>query len=185
MGGMHLRSGPDPQVRPGLEPVIPNQWWRIRGRKALVADKRVVHLTGFSYLAWQNCKLRHVSYTPCLLLTTIGRSSGMLRETVLPYHPFGDGELVVIGSNSGGSADPSWVENLRAEPRCWMRVRRQDRAALGRVAAGEERARALSTVLITRPYAQAYENRTQLLGREMPIVILSPRLNSSRKKERP
>jgi deazaflavin-dependent oxidoreductase (nitroreductase family) len=158
---------------PALEPVIPQQWWRIRGRWALRADRRLVHATGWSYLAWQNCKLRHVRYTPVLLLTTIGWRSGLLRRTVLPYHSHDDA-LVVIGSNSGTERDPEWVHNLRADGRCWVRVHRHDRPMRGRVAAGPERATALARVLETRPYARAYEERTALLGRQMPVVLLEP-----------
>lgn len=157
-----------------LTPVTPQQWYRIRGPRALAADRWIVHVTGWSYLAWQNCKLRKNPYTPVLLLTTIGRRSGLLRGSVLPYHRFGEG-VVVIGSNSGTTRDPDWVDNLRQDPRCWYRIDRRDAAALGHLAEGDERATAFARVLETRPYAQAYEDRTALLGRQMPVVVLGPR----------
>jgi hypothetical protein len=56
-----------------LTPLTPQHWYRIRGPRALAADRWIVHLTGWSYLAWQNCKLRKNPYTQVLLLTTIGR----------------------------------------------------------------------------------------------------------------
>jgi deazaflavin-dependent oxidoreductase (nitroreductase family) len=139
----------------------------------LRADRRLVRLSGWSYLAWQNSKLRKVDYTPVLLLTTVGRRSRLLRQTVLPYHPHGD-SLVVIGSNSGTRFDPEWVQNLRGCPRGWVRIRRRDRAVTGRVAEGDERDAALARVLETRPYAHDYEERTSLLGRLMPVVLLEP-----------
>jgi F420H(2)-dependent quinone reductase len=159
---------------PSLTPVTPQQWYRIRGPRALTADRWIVHVTGWSYLAWQNCKLRQNPYTPVLLLTTTGRRSGLPRRSVLPYHRFGDC-VVVIGSNSGTRRDPDWVDNLRADRRCWYRIGRRDTAALGHLAEGRERAAAFARVLETRPYAQAYEDRTALLGRQMPVVVLAPR----------
>jgi hypothetical protein len=64
------------------------------------------------------------------------------------------------------------VENFRADGSCWVRIRRRERPMRGRVAQSAERSAAFARVLKTRPYAQAYEERSTLLGRQMPIVML-------------
>ena len=57
-----------------------------------------------------------------LLLTTIGRRTGKPRTVPLLY--VDDGEaMVVIGSNWGGPAHPTWVRNLLANPEARVQVR--------------------------------------------------------------
>lgn len=50
-----------------------------------------------------------------LLLTTIGKRSGMERTHPLVYSRDGD-RLVVIASKGGAPAHPHWFHNLRANP---------------------------------------------------------------------
>jgi deazaflavin-dependent oxidoreductase (nitroreductase family) len=53
--------------------------------------------------------------SPLLLLTARGAKSGLPRTTPLVYLLDGD-QLVVVGSNFGGTAHPAWSANLLAHP---------------------------------------------------------------------
>lgn len=51
-----------------------------------------------------------------LLLTTTGARSGRTRLTPLAFFRL-DGRMIIVGSYGGANLDPSWVRNLRANPR--------------------------------------------------------------------
>lgn len=59
-----------------------------------------------------------------LLLCTTGRRTGLRRAVALAYARDGADHLVVA-SNFGGDRPPSWLVNLRAEPRAEIRVGRR------------------------------------------------------------
>jgi deazaflavin-dependent oxidoreductase (nitroreductase family) len=52
---------------------------------------------------------------PLLLLTTLGRRSGVERTSPMMYVK-GDDRLLVIASNHGAETDPNWYHNLSADP---------------------------------------------------------------------
>jgi len=107
-----------------------------------------------------------------LLLTTTGRRSGQKRTVPLLHVPAGK-NMIVIGSNWGGSRSPDWVANIRANPEVSIQAGKRRVRATARVAEGEERARAWS--LVTAQYAgyEAYAHRLRDV-REIPLVILTP-----------
>src|SRR3954467_11514776 len=112
-------------------------------------DRFLVRWTGWSPVTTQyalagGADLRAFR-TRVLLLTTIGRTSGALRSTVLPYFEVGD-ELVICGTNGGGPGDPKWVKNSEAEGTCWVTVNRRQLPATARVARGAERERVFEAI---------------------------------------
>lgn len=56
-----------------------------------------------------------------LLLTTTGAKSGQSRVSPLAYFRI-DGKVVIVGSFAGAPVSPSWVHNLRANPRAHVEV---------------------------------------------------------------
>ena len=109
---------------------------------------------------------------PTLLMTAPGRRSGKPRTVALVY--FEDaGDLIVVGSNGGGAADPHWVANA---------------ADAGEVAVERagERKRAYRAALIAEEerYAQVwgaitaknghYEGYRKMSGRKIPLLALTP-----------
>lgn len=109
---------------------------------------------------------------PTLLMTAPGRRSGKPRTVALVY--FEDaGDLIVVGSNGGGAADPHWVANA---------------AEAGEVAVERagERKRAYRAALIEdeERYAQVwgaitaknghYEGYRRMSGRKIPLLALTP-----------
>jgi len=107
---------------------------------------------------------------PTLLLTTVGRKSGVRRRTPLIYGRDGDAYLAV--ASDGGAADhPLWYHNLLALPRAEVQVGAETFTVLARTAtAGEKPAMWQRMVGIHAEYAD-YQRRTD---RDIPVVILTP-----------
>ena len=58
---------------------------------------------------------------PTLLLTTLGRRSGVGRRTALIYGRDGD-DYVIVASKGGSATHPLWYENLVAVPEVTLQV---------------------------------------------------------------
>jgi deazaflavin-dependent oxidoreductase (nitroreductase family) len=106
-----------------------------------------------------------------LLLTTTGRKSGEARTTPLIEREDGD-RWVVVASKGGAPTNPSWYENLLADPDAMIEVRDETVPVRASTAAGDERARLWSLMTEDWPAYDDYQTKTD---REIPIVVLSPR----------
>ena len=105
-----------------------------------------------------------------LILTTIGRKSGQERST--PLFNFRDGEnYVIIASNGGARAHPTWWLNLQANPQAKIQLGPRVINVTAKTADAEERKRLWAIIDANYKNFVAYQKRTQ---REIPVVILSP-----------
>jgi deazaflavin-dependent oxidoreductase (nitroreductase family) len=155
-------------------PVVPLRWLMVvRGPRTRALDRVIFRATGFSIGCFQIALQRGERYYPSLLLTTIGRKSHQLREVLLPYREI-NGELVIVASLGGGPNEPEWARNLRAEPRCWVRVRRRQRPATARILTGEERAATIADIAERRKSVLGYDEKAAGHGREMAVIGLKP-----------
>ncbi len=109
--------------------------------------------------------------TTILLLSTTGRSSGVERTTPLIHRTDGD-RWIVVASKGGAPANPSWFENLMADPQATIEVKAETIPVLASTAAGEERSRLWSQMVAVWPAYDEYQAKTD---REIPVVILSRR----------
>jgi deazaflavin-dependent oxidoreductase (nitroreductase family) len=141
-------------------------------------DRFVVRLTGFSPMTFQYAVATGMPVRRAfrgarqvLMLTTIGRRSGRLRTTVLPYFRFGD-DLVICGSNGGGPTDPQWAGNVRANGHVWIRVGRRQRPARAHVAVGEERDAMFPVVARQHDGLERYQRQASKYDRDVPLVRL-------------
>ncbi|HEX4246939.1 MAG TPA: nitroreductase family deazaflavin-dependent oxidoreductase [Pseudonocardia sp.] len=108
---------------------------------------------------------------PVLLLTTTGARSGEARQTPLVYGTDGD-RITLIASKGGATSHPSWLHNLRKNPRVTVLAGARSGEYVASEAAGAERDRIWdASVRFYRGYAD-YQRRTA--GREIPVVILTP-----------
>jgi deazaflavin-dependent oxidoreductase (nitroreductase family) len=146
----------------------------LRGVWGRVIDRALVRWTGWSLITWQYTWASGRRYQPTLLLTTVGRRTGELRSSALPYYPV-DGHLIVCGSRGGGPYDPLWAANLDAFPHCWLRIRRRLVPATGRVVRGEERVELVEKVATQHGGLRRYQEQASAYGREIPLVALTPR----------
>jgi deazaflavin-dependent oxidoreductase (nitroreductase family) len=145
----------------------------LRGAWGRAVDRFLVRWTGWSMITWQYTNAAGRGYQPTLLLTTVGRRTGLLRSSALPYYEVGDG-LVVCGTRGGGPHDPLWVGNVLADAHCWLRVRRRLIPATGRVASGRERDELFERVAELHGGLRRYQKQAATFGREIPLVILTP-----------
>ncbi len=107
--------------------------------------------------------------TPTLLLTTLGRKSGLPRRLALIYGQDGD-DYLVVASNGGSQTHPAWYLNLLEHPTVKVQVLADNFYAQARTATPEERARLWPRMAEIFPNYNVYQKKT---AREIPIVILA------------
>lgn len=107
---------------------------------------------------------------PILLLTVLGRKSGVWRRSALIYGRAGDA-YVLVASKGGAPRHPAWYTNLVAEPTVHVQVKGEKFEARARVAEGDERARLWDAMAEIWPDYNEYVKRTD---REIPVVVLDP-----------
>lgn len=143
-------------------------------------DRFVVRWAGFSPMtfqyglaggmpvakAWRNARRS-------LLLTTVGRRTGRLHTTVLPWFPDGDA-TVICGTNGGGPRDPQWVDNIRAGGGVWVRFGTAPQQPVdAHVAEGAERERVFESILPDHDGLARYQHMASKHGRDVPLVVIS------------
>ena len=109
---------------------------------------------------------------PVVLLSVIGRRSGLRRTVPLVY--FTEGESVIlIASSFGRPRHPAWYLNIRANPEVTLTAGGVVASYVAREVAGPERDRLFA--LAERLYAGygLYARRTG--GRLIPVLVLAPR----------
>ena len=79
---------------------------------------------------------------------------------------------MIVASKGGAPANPSWYENLQADPEATIEVRKETVPVLASTAEGEERARLWALMLEVWPAYDEYQARTD---REIPVVVLTRR----------
>jgi deazaflavin-dependent oxidoreductase (nitroreductase family) len=150
------------------------RWIVLKGSRSRAFDRALVRYLGVSAITFQYAKAAGVRYRPTLLLTTIGKRSGKLRERALPYLEDGD-RFVVIGSNGGGPKDPDWVWNVRANGAAWVHVKRRKIPVTAHVSEGAEYERLFALISTKGDSLDRYQERASTFGRTVPLVVLDPR----------
>jgi deazaflavin-dependent oxidoreductase (nitroreductase family) len=105
-----------------------------------------------------------------LILTVVGRKSGIPRSTPVLCVPYRDGHLIA-GSNFGGPNEPVWVLNIRSAATVGVRINGVDHEAVPREVEGPEREVVWAEMLKTWPNYAKYAERT---GRTIPVFLLEP-----------
>ncbi|MCW2785140.1 MAG: hypothetical protein JWP74_1657 [Marmoricola sp.] len=109
---------------------------------------------------------------PSMMLTVVGRKSGIARSTPVLCVPYQHGHLIA-GSNFGGPTQPVWVLNVRAAQAAGqpvgVRVDGVESQALPREVEGAEREVVWTHMLKTWPNYAKYAERT---GRTIPVFFL-------------
>ena len=114
--------------------------------------------------------LLRIAGLPSMMLTVLGRKSGIARSTPILCIPYREGHLIA-GSNFGGKKPPVWVLNVRAADRVTVMVDGRTHDAIPHELGGEERADAWTHMLKTWPNYAKYEARTD---RVIPVFWLTP-----------
>ena len=106
---------------------------------------------------------------PNLMLTVVGRKSGIPRSAPLLCVPYGE-DILIAGSYFGSPKEPIWVKNLEANPEVTVRFRGRTTAMVARRLEGDERAAAWSSMVETWPNFARYEQRTD---RRIKVFLLT------------
>ena len=110
---------------------------------------------------------------PALVLTTVGRKSGIERRTPLAYIPDGQGNWLIIAAYAGAVNNPAWYHNLSAHPdrvRIDLAGRTHDVTAVE--LHGPERDAAWQRIVAADRRFAKYQDKTD---RELPVIRLSAR----------
>jgi deazaflavin-dependent oxidoreductase (nitroreductase family) len=110
--------------------------------------------------------------THILLLTTTGRKSGEPRTTPLIHVADGDRRWVVIASKGGAPENPSWFENLVADPDATIQVQAEEIPVRMSVVEGPDRDRLWGLMTAEWP---AYDDYAAKTDRRIPVVAFEPR----------
>jgi deazaflavin-dependent oxidoreductase (nitroreductase family) len=101
-----------------------------------------------------------------LLLTTVGRKTGLKRIVPLGYIMDGDA-YVIIASNAGKESHPAWYLNLNTNSQAEIQVGDKVMTVHAETAAGEYRTKLWEQLLREAPAYGDYKTR-----REIPLVVL-------------
>jgi deazaflavin-dependent oxidoreductase (nitroreductase family) len=105
------------------------------------------------------------------MLTTTGARTGKART--LPVLGLPDGQdLILIASNFGRPANPSWYHNLRANPRATIVFEGVSREVIARELSGPEREHGYRQGEVMFPAFTRY--RRWAAGRHIPVLRLEP-----------
>ena len=127
-------------------------------------DKLLQRLTGGRW------SILRIAGLPNIMLTVLGRRSGVPRSTPLLCVPYLQGVLIA-GSNFGGAKAPVWVVNVRAADQVTMRYDGEELAATPTELTGADRELAWTHMLQTWPNYAKYAERTD---RTIPVFYLEP-----------
>jgi deazaflavin-dependent oxidoreductase (nitroreductase family) len=115
---------------------------------------------------WVAAGMTHV------LLTIIGRKSGVARKTPLPYWRDPNGHRIVVGSFAGAEKHPAWFHNLAdkaANPTIHVKERDHEFWSDAEVLDGEEHEAMWAALTADRPFYDDYQAKTD---RRIPLIRL-------------
>jgi deazaflavin-dependent oxidoreductase (nitroreductase family) len=109
---------------------------------------------------------------PVVILTTTGRKSGQLRETMLTTPLIIGDKVTLIASFGGDDREPSWCLNIRKTAQVKLTMEGQTRDMLAHIADADERAQLWPQITSAHRNYAGYQTKT---SREIPVVVLEPR----------
>lgn len=108
---------------------------------------------------------------PVVKLTTVGRTSGQPRHTMLTSPVHDDSRIVLVASDGGAARHPAWYLNLRRDPHVTATMSGRSRSMVARTAGAEERAVLWPQIVAAYSGYAGYQAKTD---RNIPVVILEP-----------
>jgi deazaflavin-dependent oxidoreductase (nitroreductase family) len=108
-----------------------------------------------------------------LVLTTVGRKTGVERTTPVGWFPGKDGSWLIVASAGGAARNPAWYYNIAAHPdQVQIDVEGRRVAVSAEQLHGSEREEAWQQITAASPRFAQYQQKTD---RELPIIRLVPR----------
>jgi deazaflavin-dependent oxidoreductase (nitroreductase family) len=107
-----------------------------------------------------------------LVLTTIGRKSGLERSNPVGWFPGPASSWLIVASAAGAARNPAWYYNIAAHPdQVQIVVDGRKVAVTAEQLHGTERAEAWQQITTAAPRFDGYQRKTD---RELPIIRLVP-----------
>jgi deazaflavin-dependent oxidoreductase (nitroreductase family) len=107
-----------------------------------------------------------------LVLTTVGRKSGVERSTPVGYFPDKDGSWLIVASASGAPKNPAWYYNIAAHPdNVQIETGGRKIAVTAEQLHGPARDKAWQQISTAAPRFAQYQQKTD---REIPVIRLVP-----------
>ena len=108
-----------------------------------------------------------------LVLTTVGRRTGVERQTPVGWFPGDDGTWLIVASAAGATGNPAWYFNLAAHPdKVLVEVGGRRVTVTADQLHGAEREQAWERIVAAAPRFGQYQQKTD---RELPVIRLTPR----------
>ena len=108
-----------------------------------------------------------------LVLRTVGRKSGLERQTPVAWFPGEDGTWLVVASAAGSAGNPAWYHNLAAHPdQVTIEVGGDTIPVRAEQLHGPDRAQAWRKITAAAPRFAQYQEATD---RELPVIRLTRR----------
>jgi deazaflavin-dependent oxidoreductase (nitroreductase family) len=108
-----------------------------------------------------------------LVLTAIGRKTGVERTTPVGWFPGKDGSWLIVASAAGAAGNPAWYHNIAAHPdNVQIDVDGRKVPVTAEQLHGLDRAEAWAQIVAAAPRFGTYQEKTD---RELPIIRLVPR----------
>ena len=108
-----------------------------------------------------------------LVLTTVGRKTGIERTTPVGWFPGPDGTWLIVASAAGAARNPAWYYNLSAHPdQVQIEVEGRKVPVAAEQLHGADRAQAWQQITTAAPRFAKYQDKTD---REIPVIRLVPR----------
>jgi deazaflavin-dependent oxidoreductase (nitroreductase family) len=108
-----------------------------------------------------------------LVLTTVGRKSGVLRSTPVGYFPGKDGSWLIVASAAGAPKNPAWYYSIGAHPdKVQIELAGHKIAVTAEQLHGAARDEAWQQITAAAQRFAGYQQKTD---RQLPIIRLVPR----------
>ena len=105
-----------------------------------------------------------------LVLTTIGRKSGVERQTPVGWFPGQGDSWLIVASAAGAARNPAWYYNLAAHPdQVWIETAGRKVAVIAEQLHGAAREEAWRQITAAAPRFATYQQKTD---RELPVIRL-------------
>ena len=105
---------------------------------------------------------------PLVLLTTVGRKTGMPRTTPMMFVR-DDERIFVVASNAGAPEDPQWYRNLIEDPSVTVELPGEEFKARATPLDGADYDRTWAMIKERYPFFAEHDDRA---GRRIPVVEL-------------
>ena len=116
-----------------------------------------------------------------LVLTTVGRKTGIERTTPVGWFPGPDGSWLIVASAAGAKGNPAWYYNLAAHPdQVQIEIDGRKVPVTAEQLHGAEREQAWQQLITAAPRFVQYQVKTD---RQLPIIRLTPRSGGEARPE--